>query len=275
MLRAPLAIRDTHHPHTAPSKASLPGARLLTRLLLLTFSHYSHKRRFHFQAHDNTPHYLATLLSATVKNEWILASTRRQHNNSFHHKHPTMVLHKWATVQRTAPPSYRLLPKAKTIPTHPRLKPADYKTPYILRPFVKDLHLGAVQHIENRGMYKEELSIERSRFPRFTKSLVVQTDGSLNEREFEFTSPPLLVLFHDRTAAHRQRLLALAKIGKLRKERSWEHAAIEDGPQPSDTLLCNAVAFPYCVPKHLIPRTPLADPLTAKKSSAPEDSQSD
>mmetsp|Transcript_64001 Transcript_64001/g.74431 ORF Transcript_64001/g.74431 Transcript_64001/m.74431 type:complete len:189 (-) Transcript_64001:60-626(-) len=188
-----------------------------------------------------------------------------------------MVLHKWATVQRTAPPPYRLLPRAKTVPTHPRLKPADYKTPYILRPFVKDLHLGAVQQLENRGMYKEELSIERSRFPRFTKSLVIQTDGSLNEREFEFTSPPLLVLFHDRTAAHRQRLLALAKIGKLRKERSWDSATKEgvEGLAPSESLLCNAVAFPYCVPKHLIPRTPTADPLTAKKTTAPEDTSSD
>lgn len=197
-----------------------------------------------------------------------------------------MVLHKWAALVRSPPPFRGILPKPRTIPTHPRLKPAAYKIPYVLRSYVKDSYTAQVQHLENRGMYKEEISIERSRFPRLSKTLVIQTDGSMNEREFEFTVPPMVILFQDRLAAHRQRQAALAKIGKLRREKSWEAAAmsaVEKGNEsaaadegaaaggnrfgtPSESLLCNALTFPYCVPKHLIRREKMVDPLVTKKS---------
>ncbi|KEG13055.1 hypothetical protein DQ04_01241100 [Trypanosoma grayi] len=110
-------------------------------------------------------------------------------------------------------------------------------------------------------MFAEEICIERSRFPRFHKTLTIQTDGSLNEREFEFAVPPLMVLFHDRLSAHRQRQLELAKIGKLRKERSWETKVVgEESLNP----VCNTLVFPYCVPKTMLKRPRLTDPLSAR-----------
>ena len=177
-----------------------------------------------------------------------------------------MVLHKWALVSRGAPPPAGLMPRIKDIPRHPRLIPSDYKTPYILRTFIKDRHVSDIQHIENRGMYKEELTIERSRFPRMNKTLVVNTDGSLNEREFEFCVPPVMVVFQDRRMAHRQRLQSLAKIGRLSKPRSWEATLPEGESQQADQQYCNALCFPYCVPKSIAPRPSIADPLTAKRS---------
>lgn len=173
-----------------------------------------------------------------------------------------MVLHKWAVVTKSAPPPAGLRPLANIVPQHPRLKPNDYKIPYVLRTFIRDRHTSEVQHIENRGMFKEELNIERSRFPRFQKMLAIQTDGSMNEHEFEFVVPPLVVMFQDRLFAHRQRQLALAKINRLRKPRSWEEAP--EG-EPSANPICNALAFPYCVPKHLLKRDRVQDPLSVKK----------
>ncbi|EAN92978.1 hypothetical protein C3747_19g32 [Trypanosoma cruzi] len=172
-----------------------------------------------------------------------------------------MVLHKWAVVSKSAPPPPGLRPVARVIPSHPRLRPADYKIPYVLRTFIKDRYTSDMQHIENRGMFAEELAIERSRFPRFHKTLTIQTDGSINEREFEFVVPPVVTLFYDRLSAHRQRQLELAKIGKLRKERSWETKTVGE---ESSNPVCNALVFPYCVPKMMWKRPRLADPLSAK-----------
>jgi hypothetical protein len=172
-----------------------------------------------------------------------------------------MVLNKWAVVTKSAPPAAGLRPLGRVIPAHPKLRPADYKVPYVLRSFIKDRHLSEMQHIENRGMYREELAIERSRFPRMHKSLVIQTDGSLNEREFEFAVPPVVALFQDRLAAHRQRQLALAKIGKLKRAKSWETTA---SGKESLNPVCNALVFPYCVPKKMLVRPRVADPLSSK-----------
>ena len=161
----------------------------------------------------------------------------------------------------------------KRVPKHPKLVPSDYKTPYVLRSFIKDKHTSDIQHIENRGMYKEELSIERSRFPRMNKTLIVQTDGSINEREYEFCVPPVMVVFQDRRMAYRQRLQALAKIGKLSKPRSWDVTLSDEENRPLEQQYCNAVCFPYCVPKNIAPRPNLADPLTAKKGQVAEEAQ--
>lgn len=172
-----------------------------------------------------------------------------------------MVLNKWAVVNKSAPPPAGLRPLQKVIPSHPKLRPQDYKIPYVLRTFVKDRHTSEVQHLENRGMYREEINIERSRFPRFHKTLTIQTDGSLNEREFEFAVPPIVTLFQDRLSAHRQRQLALAKIGKLRKDKSWETKITG---RESLNPVCNATVFPYCVPKKMLVRPRVVDPLTTK-----------
>ncbi|KAG8342829.1 hypothetical protein ERJ75_000045100 [Trypanosoma vivax] len=175
-----------------------------------------------------------------------------------------MVLHKWAVVSRSAPPPKGLRPVARLIPTHPRLRPADYKIPYVLRTFIKDRHVSDMQHLENRGMFSEELSIERSRFPRLCSTFVIQTDGSLNEREFEFAVPPIVTLFHDRLSIYRQRQLELAKIGKTQREKSWETRL--KGEEASNPI-CNALTFPYCVPKKLLRRPRVEDPLSPKSST--------
>jgi hypothetical protein len=173
-----------------------------------------------------------------------------------------MVLHKWATVVKSPSARKGLRPIVESISENPKLRPADYKIPYVLRPFIKDLHTSQVQHLENRGMYKEELSIERSRFPRMLKTLVLQTDGSLNEREFECVVPPLLMLYQDRSSSHRLRQMSLLKIGKHRREGM----AAQQATELSEIPLCNALAFPYCVPKNMIRRNPVSDPLTSKKT---------
>nr|CCC93967.1 conserved hypothetical protein [Trypanosoma congolense IL3000] len=172
-----------------------------------------------------------------------------------------MVLHKWAVVNRSAPPPPGLRPVPRMIPTHPRLRPADYKIPYVLRTFIKDRHTSDMQHLENRGMFSEELSIERSRFPRLHSTFTIQTDGALSEREFEFAVPPIVTLFQDRLSAHRQRQLELSKIGKLHKERSWE---TKQRGEDSAGSVCNALTFPYCVPKNMLRRSKIVDPLNAK-----------
>lgn len=175
-----------------------------------------------------------------------------------------MVLNKWAVVNKSAPPAAGLRPLGKAISSHPKLRPVDYKIPYVLRSFIKDRHTSEVQHLENRGMFREELAIERGRFPRLQKTLTIQTDGSLNEREFEFAVPPLVTLFQDRLSAHRQRQVALAKIGKLRKEKSW--MTTQQGRMTLNSV-CNATTFPYCIPKRMIARCATPDPLSSKTAS--------
>ncbi|KAK7201612.1 hypothetical protein NESM_000225800 [Novymonas esmeraldas] len=172
-----------------------------------------------------------------------------------------MVLNKWAVVTKSAPPAAGLRPLARVVSANPKLRPAGYKIPYVLRTFIKDRHLSEMQHLENRGMYREELAIERSRFPRLHKTLTIQTDGSLNEREFEFAVPPVVTLFQDRLAAHRQRQVALAKIGKLKRSKSWESPV---HGKESLNPVCNALVFPYCVPKKMLVRPRVVDPLSAK-----------
>jgi len=194
-----------------------------------------------------------------------------------------MVLHKWAVVNKSAPPTAGLRPLVKSVLQHPKLTPAAYKPPFVIRPFLKDYHLSALQHIENQGMQRSELLIERSRFPRMNKTLVVQTDGSLNEREVEYAVPPLVILFHDRLTAHRQRQLALAKIGQLKPRHGWEASSsegVEDGEadigsdegEPS-RLRCNALEFPYCVPSRLRVRSCVEDPLSSKNVTAQKSSE--
>lgn len=177
--------------------------------------------------------------------------------------------------------------------------------PYVIRPFTKERQLCELQHIENRGLYKEELSIERHRFPNFQSTFVIQTDGSINEREMEITVPPIVVLFHDRLMAYRQRQLSLAKIGQLHPTHSWEATANngsgnalkgnentrgeanddeleweevfgEEGDEGSHErkkaaemghrrmACCNALEFPYCVPRMRRLRATCMDPLSVK-----------
>jgi hypothetical protein len=137
----------------------------------------------------------------------------------------------------------------------------EYKKPYVIRPFVRDGHEAALQHVVNAGMYREELDIERARFPRMNRTLVVQTDGSMSEAEFEFAVPPLTVLFMDRQAAFKLRQQRLRNLGRLGRKALWKNPLAAAAP---DVPMCNAVCFPYCVPSLTPVRRAALDELDAR-----------
>ena len=128
-------------------------------------------------------------------------------------------------------------------PQQPR--PDGYVTPYVIRPFIKSERVDQLQSIENKGMYKEELDIERGRFPQMHRTWLIHTDGSINDREFEFSVPPYIILFRDRLSLHKNRRQQLAKAGLLSAEKDLQVVKAYEAPA---SLKCNALEFPYCVP---------------------------
>jgi hypothetical protein len=153
-------------------------------------------------------------------------------------------------VPRAVPP---LIPRYEPVPVVKarRPRPAGFKQPYVIRPFIRDAHVARLQHLENRGMYKEELDLERARFPRFTRTLTVQTDGSLTEREFEFAVPPVVVLFRDRQAAYAEYIHAQRRLGRSTLVKAPTPAKPQEAPAGG---ACNVLCFPYCVPSTTAPR---------------------
>lgn len=147
-------------------------------------------------------------------------------------------------------------------------KHSEYRKPYVLRSFIRDPYIEALQHIENRGMFRPELDIERSRFPRMNKTLTINTDGSLSEREFEVAVPSVLLLYSDRAAQHRVRLAKLSHAGRLglARDGTWKTAT---PASPPDMPVCNALCFPYCVPSNVRPRAQRVDPADPRYK-APE-----
>lgn len=132
--------------------------------------------------------------------------------------------------------------------------PEGLKRPYLVRPFQKDGHLAAIQHIEYRGMYREELDIERARFPRTSRTVAIQCDGALTEREAEFTLPPVLVVFRDRHSVNLEQLSEHRRLGST----GWRclrgsAGAAKVGPKPVEDheRKYNVLTFPYCVPTSL------------------------
>jgi hypothetical protein len=163
-------------------------------------------------------------------------------------------------------PSQRIV---KPKPTTPRGRDKIYserRHPYVIAPFIRDGHLNALQHVENAGMYRDEMAIERFKHPRLRKSLTINTDGSLSEREFEVASPPLLVLFQDRSSLHRERLnriMSSALVDDLKASlNTWGTAAADQpDPEPVEDTVCNALAHPYAVPAALAKRKARFDVL--------------
>lgn len=182
-----------------------------------------------------------------------------------------MVLHKWALVTRPPPAMAKPAAALKRV-VFPSDVPDDRKPPYVMRPFIKEAHVERVQHIENRGMFKEELDIERSRFPKINKSLLLMTDGSLDEREFECLAPPMTILFNDRTVAHKSRVQLLVKAGVTGKSTSWTNDAVQP---PSEQPLCNALAFPFAVAKPTVVRRAIRDVLLGEARSAETDGEAE
>lgn len=150
----------------------------------------------------------------------------------------------------------KLEPFTKTYVDRP--PPVKQKLPYLIRPFTKDPHLEALQSVENRGMYKRELSIERGRFPKVNRALVLQCDGSLNEVEMEFSMPPFIPLFRDRTSVRAEQQQLVFKSGRDTTLPFWRNKKLLAKP---DMDLCNATAFPYAVPSKTPARPPVRSAL--------------
>lgn len=173
--------------------------------------------------------------------------------------------------QSSVPPAFikpRSRLQAEATPPVPEGREAvlsEYKTPFVIRPFIKDNHLAQLQHIDFGGMYRRELAVSRSKHPRLSKSLTINTDGSLSERDFEVATPPVIVLFSDRHAHHQFRMSQMAKTNRLEhvKTKPWLKAEKQDAyAEKYDTPVCNALCFPYCVPsKSFTKRGVVFDPL--------------
>lgn len=170
-------------------------------------------------------------------------------------------LRKWAVIKRSPPATPELPVPDDPSQVHKALQPRDLKPQFVPHPFVKEKHLDMVQFIENRGMYREELCLERSRFPKVHKLFVVQTDGSIIEREVEYMVPPILLSFHDRVFEHRRSAALKSKYGNRISQNPTSSTSVEERDIPVDAT-CNAVAFPFCVPQALR----LRQPLNVKKS---------
>jgi hypothetical protein len=152
--------------------------------------------------------------------------------------------------RQTQPLEKRLTPTRIT-PKYGKKDP-ELKLPYVVRPFQKDGHIASLQHIENRGMYKEEIDIERARLPKANKTVTIHTDGSLAEREYEFAVPPVSVVFRDRHSVY---LEDLAEARRLSSE-DWRSARAYNvpvckAPKEDHERKLNILCFPYSVPTKL------------------------
>lgn len=150
-------------------------------------------------------------------------------------------------------PSQRIARPNRIVPRGRDQIYSEHKRPFLIAPFLRDGHLNAMQHVEIAGMHRDEMAIERFKHPRLKKTLTINTDGSLSEREFEVAVPPLLVLFQDRSSLHRERLnriMSSALVEDLKVSlNTWGTAdAAQPDPEPVEETVCNALAHPYAVP---------------------------
>ena len=60
-----------------------------------------------------------------------------------------------------------------------------------------------METVEVRGMYKEELEIERGKYPTYNKVWWIHTDGSMIERDVEYACPPFLIVYRDAKSVFR------------------------------------------------------------------------
>ena len=133
---------------------------------------------------------------------------------------------------------------------HPhRPKPAEEKTPYSYQPFLRSRHVADIETIEIRGMYKEEIRIERGKFPTYNKVWWIHTDGSLSLREVEYNAPSFITLFRDGAYTHRERRENLARRKGRSAYKSWEHNSASR-LETSSIPMVDMNEFPYCVPSH-------------------------
>ena len=145
-------------------------------------------------------------------------------------------------------------PRYDVLPHRP---PEKSRTRYVIRPYISDPHVEALQHVENRGMYRRELAIERGKFPKLSKVMVVQTDGALNDLEFEFTVPSLIPLFRDRRMIWYETRAAVAKAGRDQKIHFWKSTKV---PEKRSLPVVNLTQFPYCIPTTVGYRRPVTPP---------------
>eukprot|EP00759_Apiculatamorpha_spiralis_P045142 PhF_6_TR4198/c0_g1_i3/m.5647 len=137
-----------------------------------------------------------------------------------------------------------------TVPfRHPKQPLPPYvKTPFLYRSIPKTQHHADLDTIEVRGMYKDELCIQRGKFPKYNKMWLLHTDGAMSELDVEYMTPPIVVLYRDRLSAHKELQENLMKANKLRLKRSWLNIAPKESWEEPSVPMCNMMEFPYCVP---------------------------
>eukprot|EP00760_Papus_ankaliazontas_P028100 PhM_4_TR352/c0_g1_i1/m.71475 len=156
---------------------------------------------------------------------------------------------KWSAFRRTVEGPYR-----------PRNMPraADVKLPFYFKSFVRNAHLANLDTVETRGMYRDELNIERGKYTRLSKTWYIYTNGSMAEHDVEFTAPPFVVLYRDRLSVYAETQDAHMRAQRLRLRRAWENVVPKDQlPDPAPAPMCNILEFPYCVPSTQTPREAL------------------
>ncbi|KNH05496.1 hypothetical protein XU18_3467 [Perkinsela sp. CCAP 1560/4] len=120
---------------------------------------------------------------------------------------------------------------------------------YSYLPFRRSKHLASLDYIENRGMYKEELSVERGKFPTYNRVLLVHTDGSMSELEAEYFAPPFVVLFQDGSSAFKSIRETKLRQGSEYAEKSTASEIVSS--EGSIEEVNHMTEFPYYVPKNL------------------------
>jgi len=149
--------------------------------------------------------------------------------------------------------------REETHPYHPPKKPIppEVKPKYMFRAFQKSQYLYDLETIETRGMYKEEMCIERGKFPKYNRLWIILTDGSMVEQDVEYTVAPFVVMYRDRLSVHKEYEQSLMSAGKLKPRRIWENIEPEGTHKEGQISMVNMMEFPYCVPSKKPPREPV------------------
>ena len=112
-------------------------------------------------------------------------------------------------------------------------------------PFRRSRQLTLLDNLEVRSMYREEISIERGKFPTFIRVLNVHTDGSTGEHEVEYACPSFVVLFKDCNSVYK----SLDALKRKAYSSNDTNGMMRPPKMPSEhSKDFQFASFPYFVP---------------------------
>ena len=114
---------------------------------------------------------------------------------------------------------------------------------YSYLPFRRSNYLSTLDDLESRGMYREELSIERGKFPSYNRVLGIHTNGSLSDYEVEYSCPSFVVLFQDGFSVYKS-----TKSAQLKLERKSPLPKLFDDSRDMGSPTVRLSYFPYVIP---------------------------